>query len=73
MIAWIHMIYCCFELNQLSLPYMYLCINSSISDVGTVVTGRVEQGAVKIGDKLRVLGIKAAQKTACEGEMMIIV
>ena len=48
---------------------MYVLPNRSISDVGTVVTGRVEQGTVKIGDDLEVVGIVATQTTACEGEM----
>jgi elongation factor Tu len=40
----------------------------AIAGRGTVVTGRVEQGKVKIGDDLDVVGLKALQKTTCTGE-----
>ena len=40
----------------------------SISGRGTVVTGRVEQGAIKTGDDIEILGITATQKTSCTGE-----
>ena len=42
----------------------------SISGRGTVVTGRVEQGIVKVGDEIEVVGIKATQKTTCTGVEM---
>ena len=42
----------------------------SISGRGTVVTGRIEQGIVKVGDELEILGIKEAQKTTCTGVEM---
>jgi len=42
----------------------------SISGRGTVVTGRIEQGIVKIGDELEILGIKDVQKTTCTGVEM---
>jgi len=42
----------------------------SISGRGTVVTGRVEQGTVKTGDDLEVVGIVATQKTICTGVEM---
>jgi elongation factor Tu len=43
----------------------------SISGRGTVATGRIEQGIVKIGDELEIVGIKAAnKKTTCTGVEM---
>ena len=42
----------------------------SISGRGTVVTGRIEQGIVKVGDELEILGIRDAQKTTCTGVEM---
>jgi len=42
----------------------------SISGRGTVVTGRIEQGVVKVGDELEILGIREAQKTTCTGVEM---
>ena len=35
----------------------------SISGRGTVVTGRVEQGVVKVGEEIEIVGLKATQKT----------
>jgi elongation factor Tu len=42
----------------------------SISGRGTVVTGRVERGVVKVGDDLEIVGIKATAKTVCTGVEM---
>jgi elongation factor Tu len=42
----------------------------TISGRGTVVTGRVERGKVKIGDEVEVVGIRATQKTVCTGVEM---
>ena len=42
----------------------------SISGRGTVVTGRIEQGVVKIGESIEILGIKETQKTVCTGVEM---
>ncbi len=42
----------------------------SISGRGTVVTGRVEQGIVKVGDELEIVGLKATQKTVLTGVEM---
>ena len=39
----------------------------SISGRGTVVTGRVEQGKIKTGEELEVVGLVATQKTICTG------
>ena len=42
----------------------------SISGRGTVVTGRVERGVVKVGEELEVVGIKDTAKTICTGVEM---
>ncbi len=42
----------------------------SISGRGTVVTGRIEQGVVKIGEDIEILGVKETQKTVCTGVEM---
>lgn len=42
----------------------------SISGRGTVVTGRVERGIVKVGDEIEIVGIKATQKSTCTGVEM---
>ena len=42
----------------------------SISGRGTVVTGRVDRGIVKMGDELEVIGIRDTQKTTCTGVEM---
>jgi elongation factor Tu len=42
----------------------------SISGRGTVVTGRVERGIVKVGDEIEVVGIKETRKTTCTGVEM---
>ena len=40
----------------------------SISGRGTVVTGRIEQGKLKTGEDLEVVGLVATQKTICTGK-----
>ena len=42
----------------------------SISGRGTVVTGRVERGIVKVGDEIEIVGIKPTMKTTCTGVEM---
>ncbi|MEP0708814.1 elongation factor Tu, partial [Parvibaculum sp.] len=42
----------------------------SISGRGTVVTGRVERGIVKVGDEIEIVGIKDTTKTTCTGVEM---
>ncbi len=42
----------------------------SISGRGTVVTGRVEQGIVKVGEEIEIVGIKDTTKTTCTGVEM---
>ncbi len=42
----------------------------SISGRGTVVTGRVESGIVKVGDEIEIVGLKETKKTTCTGVEM---
>jgi len=42
----------------------------SISGRGTVVTGRIERGVVKVGDEVEIVGIRATTKTTCTGVEM---
>jgi len=42
----------------------------SISGRGTVVTGRIERGIVKVGDEIEIVGLKATTKTTCTGVEM---
>ena len=42
----------------------------SISGRGTVVTGRVERGVVKVGDEIEIVGLKETAKTTCTGVEM---
>jgi elongation factor Tu len=42
----------------------------SISGRGTVVTGRVERGIVKVGDEIEIVGLRPTQKTVCTGVEM---
>jgi elongation factor Tu len=42
----------------------------SISGRGTVVTGRVERGVIKIGEEIEIIGIRDTQKTTCTGVEM---
>lgn len=42
----------------------------SISGRGTVVTGRIERGIVKVGEELEIVGLKDTQKTTCTGVEM---
>jgi len=42
----------------------------SISGRGTVVTGRVERGIVKVGEEVEIVGLRANQKTTCTGVEM---
>jgi elongation factor Tu len=42
----------------------------SISGRGTVVTGRVERGKVKVGEKVEIVGIRETQSTVCTGVEM---
>jgi elongation factor Tu len=42
----------------------------SISGRGTVVTGRIDRGIVKVGDEIEIVGIKETTKTTCTGVEM---
>jgi elongation factor Tu len=42
----------------------------SISGRGTVVTGRIEKGIVKVGEEVEIVGIRPVQKTTCTGVEM---
>ena len=42
----------------------------SISGRGTVVTGRIERGIVKVGDEVEIIGLKPTTKTTCTGVEM---
>jgi len=42
----------------------------SISGRGTVVTGRIERGVVKVGEEVEIIGIQATTKTVCTGVEM---
>ncbi len=42
----------------------------SISGRGTVVTGRIERGKVKVGEEVSIVGIRATTKTTCTGVEM---
>jgi elongation factor Tu len=42
----------------------------SISGRGTVVTGRIERGVVKVGEEIEIVGIKPTVKTICTGVEM---
>jgi elongation factor Tu len=42
----------------------------SIEGRGTVVTGRIERGTVKVGEKVHIIGLKDTQETTCTGVEM---
>jgi elongation factor Tu len=42
----------------------------SISGRGTVVTGRIDRGIVKVGDEIEIVGLRPTQKTICTGVEM---
>jgi elongation factor Tu len=42
----------------------------SISGRGTVVTGRIDRGIVKVGDEIEIVGLKDTEKTVCTGVEM---
>ena len=42
----------------------------SISGRGTVVTGRIERGVIKVGEEIEIVGIKDTDKTTCTGVEM---
>src|SRR5450759_3892702 len=42
----------------------------SISGRGTVVTGRIERGVIKVGEEIEIVGLRPTQKTICTGVEM---
>ena len=42
----------------------------SISGRGTVVTGRIERGVIKVGEEVEIVGLRDTQKTTCTGVEM---
>ena len=42
----------------------------SITGLGTVVTGRVDQGVIKVGEEVEIVGLRPTQKTVCTGVEM---
>jgi elongation factor Tu len=42
----------------------------SISGRGTVVTGRIDRGVIKVGDEIEIVGLRPTQKTICTGVEM---
>ncbi|HCO24375.1 MAG TPA: elongation factor Tu, partial [Gimesia maris] len=42
----------------------------SIAGRGTVVTGRIEQGKITVGDKVEIVGLRDTQETTCTGVEM---
>ena len=42
----------------------------SIEGRGTVVTGRIEQGVIKVGEKVQIIGLRDTQETTCTGVEM---
>jgi elongation factor Tu len=42
----------------------------TITGRGTVVTGKIEQGTVKVGEEIEIIGLRATQKTTCTGVEM---
>jgi elongation factor Tu len=42
----------------------------TITGRGTVVTGRIEQGMIKVGDEVEIVGLRPTQKTVCTGVEM---
>ena len=52
-------------------PFLMPCEDVfSISGRGTVVTGRIERGIVKVGEEIEIVGLKATQKTIVTGVEM---
>lgn len=44
----------------------------SISGRGTVSTGRIEQGVIKVGDDIEIVGLKPTQKSTCTGKYFLL-
>ena len=57
--------------RPVDLPFMMAVEDVfSISGRGTVVTGRIDRGIVKVGEEVEIVGIRPTQKTVCTGVEM---
>jgi elongation factor Tu len=57
--------------RQVDLPFLMPIEDVfSISGRGTVVTGRIERGKVKVGDEIEIVGLRKTTKTTCTGVEM---
>ena len=57
--------------RPLDLPFMMAVEDVfSISGRGTVATGRIDRGIIKVGEEVEIVGIRATQKTVCTGVEM---
>jgi len=57
--------------RPVDLPFMMAVEDVfSISGRGTVVTGRVDRGVIKVGEEVEIVGLRATQKTTCTGVEM---
>ncbi len=57
--------------RPVDLPFMMAIEDVfSISGRGTVVTGRIDRGVVKVGEEVEIVGIRPTQKTVCTGVEM---
>jgi len=58
-------------MRELDKPFMMAIEDVfSIKGRGTVVTGRVERGVIKVGDEVEIVGLKETRKTVCTGVEM---
>ena len=57
--------------RPINLPFMMAVEDVfSISGRGTVATGRIDRGIVKVGDEVEIVGLRPTQKTVCTGVEM---
>jgi elongation factor Tu len=57
--------------RPINLPFMMAVEDVfSISGRGTVATGRIDRGVVKVGDEVEIVGLRPTQKTVCTGVEM---
>jgi elongation factor Tu len=57
--------------RPVDLPFMMAVEDVfSISGRGTVVTGRVDRGVIKVGEEVEIVGLRPTQKTTCTGVEM---
>ena len=52
-----------------ALRFMHVCVCRSFV-LGTVVTGLIERGTVKVGDEVELIGLRQSVKTVCTGVEM---